>query len=808
MDHYKDLAPLFAEPCGEVEITEPDEFPPLSKDEKTYVTRDNRKYIAWKHECEQYNERTLALEANEGRLFTVIIQQCSQPVEMKLEASEGYEDAVEASNCTWLLTTLKNICHKFEHTENRYVALVNAKVALLTYRQSPTQTVTEYYEAFKELLSVLESYGGKVHDPEGAAPPSANIKNITTAASRDAYMRNRYCAVLFIRNADRARFESLRVDLSNDFGRGRDEYPASLVDAQQMLLSYKPRESTMARNNNQGGRGGRNQDGRTDAGRGDRTGRGGRSGRSFAQVGLLLAQVENHFPSGIPDHFVLLDSDSTVSIFCNRNLLTDIHDVDEPLHLETNGGGYQVSTQMGTVPNIGKVWFNPDSIANVLSLAQVRRVRRVTLDTAAQAAFHVHKLDGSGTTVFAEHESGLYLHDASITQEAGDNGTTNPAIVSYSCLQTVAEIKDLYTKRQVEAADGARKLYRLMGRPGMARFLEALKESHILNCPITVDDAKRAEHIYGKDVAFLKGKTTARAPKDHVADVALIALPPELLSLHPKVTLCFDLFYVLGMGFSLSTSRDIRYLSCQAVPDRSKATLEATISADLKLYRDRGFTPCEIHATGEYAALQQAYEGVRFTICSADDHVPEIERAIRTVKESIRAAIHGMPFARLPRVMVRELAALAVRTINMLPSSNGISGTMSPATIVTGQPKADYNTMQLEFGGYVQVYDGTSNDTKSRTMGAIVLNPTGNSSGDYYFMSLATGKRVHRRSWTTLPISDLAISRVEAIALQEKMPAIDHDNMISEYDPDGTVDETAYDKNYTPPFRRRPDIGP
>ena len=66
-------------------------------------------------------------------------------------------------------------------------------------------------------------------------------------------------------------------------------------------------------------------------------------------------------------------------------------------------------------------------------------------------------------------------------------------------------------------------------------------------------------------------------------------------------------------------------------------------------------------------------------------------------------------------------------------------------------------------------------------------------------MSLATGRRIHRRSWTVLPISEATISRVEAIALEEGMPAVDHDNMISEYDPDEIVDDSAYDKDYQLP---------
>jgi hypothetical protein len=156
-------------------------------------------------------------------------------------------------------------------------------------------------------------------------------------------------------------------------------------------------------------------------------------------------------------------------------------------------------------------------------------------------------------------------------------------------------------------------------------------------------------------------------------------------------------------------------------------------------------------------------------------------------------------------VMVKELVAFATRAINSFPHADGISSSLSPDTIVTRRPKLDYGTLKLEFGQYVQVYDGTSNDTKSRTLGAIALNPTGNSNSDYYFMSLATGCQIHRRSWTILPISDIAISRVEAIALEEGIPLVDNCHMISEYNPDEVVDESSYDKDYALPTNDEPD---
>jgi len=57
-------------------------------------------------------------------------------------------------------------------------------------------------------------------------------------------------------------------------------------------------------------------------------------------------------------------------------------------------------------------------------------------------------------------------------------------------------------------------------------------------------------------------------------------------------------------------------------------------------------------------------------------------------------------------------------------------------------------------------------------MGAIVLNPTGNARGDYFFMSLTTGRRLSRHQWMPVPMTDAVIARVEAMAEAEGQPLI------------------------------------
>ena len=54
----------------------------------------------------------------------------------------------------------------------------------------------------------------------------------------------------------------------------------------------------------------------------------------------------------IPDSWILLDSQSTVSVFKNSNFLTNIRDSPSTLRVFTNGGT-QLSTKIGTVANFG-----------------------------------------------------------------------------------------------------------------------------------------------------------------------------------------------------------------------------------------------------------------------------------------------------------------------------------------------------------------------------------------------------------------------------------------------------------------------
>jgi len=102
--------------------------------------------------------------------------------------------------------------------------------------------------------------------------------------------------------------------------------------------------------------------------------------------------------------------------------------------------------------------------------------------------------------------------------------------------------------------------------------------------------------------------------------------------------------------------------------------------------------------------------------------------------------------------------------LNVFPAPDGVPKTLSLKNIMTGKLDLAYNSCKVEFGSYILVFEDNNptNTTKSCSTGAIMLNPTGNTKGDYHFMSLSTGHWLAQQQWTAMPMPDVIITAVEA----------------------------------------------
>ena len=159
--------------------------------------------------------------------------------------------------------------------------------------------------------------------------------------------------------------------------------------------------------------------------------------------------------------------------------------------------------------------------------------------------------------------------------------------------------------------------------------------------------------------------------------------------------------------------------------------------------------------------------GITLNTASNDEHVDDIERQIRTIKERCKSIYNTLPFHKMPARLVIEMVYASVFWLNSFAPNDGVSKFMSPRTIVTGLQVEFNRHCQLEFGTYTQVHEEHDNSMDSRTAGATALRPTGNAQGGYYFMSISTGRRLNRNNWSILPMPNEVIERVHNLARRQ-----------------------------------------
>ena len=260
------------------------------------------------------------------------------------------------------------------------------------------------------------------------------------------------------------------------------------------------------------------------------------------------------------------------------------------------------------------------------------------MDTDISATMNVHMNDGS-IMVFHEMSNGLYCHDIS--------SKNKPSVSSYTFFNTVANNLKLYARREQSMANKARILYRNSPFPGPQRFINLLDRQYFRNCPITSTDAKRAIHIWGKDLAYLQGKTTRSRPA-HVIGLPPVPIPQTIRDLHTNVTLCADFFYVQGLVFLLTVSRNLKFPTVGHVKNRSKRTMVEGINRTRNMYTSRGFIITNIHADPEFHFIRDDMLPSILNLAAAREHVGEVERATRTGNEVARCITHTIPFKRIP----------------------------------------------------------------------------------------------------------------------------------------------------------------
>jgi hypothetical protein len=196
------------------------------------------------------------------------------------------------------------------------------------------------------------------------------------------------------------------------------------------------------------------------------------------------------------------------------------------------------------------------------------------------------------------------------------------------------------------SAELARTFYKTLSYPSVKDFKWVIQSNQIKYCPVAIQDIDMALKIWGKNIAALKGKTTRSKSIPVARDY--VKVPMELMKLHKEVLLTTDIFFVNKIPFFLTLSRKICFTAVNHLADRTVPQIFKAFKEMYQYYLQCGSHIKTVHADGEFAPLKPLIEsmpgGPMVNLARANEHVPEIERRIRVVKERCRATRQSLPF--------------------------------------------------------------------------------------------------------------------------------------------------------------------
>ena len=457
----------------------------------------------------------------------------------------------------------------------------------------------------------------------------------------------------------------------------------------------------------------------------------------------------------VEDDFKLhLDNQATSSLIRNEKLCKNVRHTGK--FKSYTGVGGTISTDLvGELPFFGSVSIMPESPVNIVALNEVED--KYPVSYVQSEGFMVDIGEGLPQMSFKRERTGLYACDFErFVELATDCHDDEEAYIT-----TVSENEARYTKDQVERAKAARKFMIEMGCTSALNIMK-LTKGILLNSPVSGEDVYRAVKIYGPLLGAVKGTTRLKkAGKDYIEHVPRPV--DTAISLHS------DVMFISKIPFLISVALPLGLVLGNFLVSRADHVMRDAFNGQLRQLQSRLFNVVRIVVDGEGSifAIRHvlASAGIMVEATGRAQHVPDVEIRNKVIKQIFRSILTSLPY-QLPRFLYKYLVFFAISRINMFPVRSRSDPT--PARELFSGRKIDYKKdIRIGFGEYCQVdaFPMPRNDaTKSRTKGALSLDPRGNLQGSVRFFILGSEKKkvtvVTRDSWTKMVLTNEVIEYI------------------------------------------------
>ena len=144
----------------------------------------------------------------------------------------------------------------------------------------------------------------------------------------------------------------------------------------------------------------------------------------------------------------------------------------------------------------------------------------------------------------------------------------------------------------------------------------------------------------------------------------------------------------------------------------------------------------------EFVKIKDLCGLVEVNTADAQEHVPELERMICTVKQRLRSVTSNFPFSPIPTMVLIHSVYHVITMINAFPRDQVVTGGFLSRELVTGRTINYLRDCRATVGAYIEASRDAmvTNGQDNRTHPCIALGVSGNRQVSIKCFDLDTGK--------------------------------------------------------------------
>ena len=212
----------------------------------------------YKMELRIYLEDGKRYQRQKGRVFLIILGQCTAAMKNKLEGLPEYKELEKNDDVKGLLEKIKALVYSTDNVRFEYWNMMVAMKKLHLLNQGPKETMANYCARFLAQVDVTEEEWGpltparkretipeeeetqdELTAEEKEARKEARAEKIKQCQLAEQAARDQYKAVLLLAGADRTQFRDATDDLSNGHLNGTMTFPPDVPGMLNYLNNHR-----------------------------------------------------------------------------------------------------------------------------------------------------------------------------------------------------------------------------------------------------------------------------------------------------------------------------------------------------------------------------------------------------------------------------------------------------------------------------------------------------------------------------------------------------------------------------------------